>query len=103
MTRLFAHFRHWLFDFSAGEEQNRRTAAALRALLEETTTDAEFQARLRGKVLGPDGLASERNWIRVQRRLYQYQKAGERDDEFRVWGERYWSDLTRLYGNDNSK
>lgn len=99
MNILPARLRRWLFDFSAGEEQNRRTLAALRVLLDETATNSEFETRLRRKVLGPDGLASERNWVRVQRRLYQYRKADERDDEIRVWGERYLEDLARLYGD----
>lgn len=99
MIILFTRLRHWIFDFSASEQEKRRVDGFLRTALAETQTDAEFETRLRLLLRGPDGMATKWNWLYVYKRLYEYRRAGESDDDYRLWAQRYLDDMARLYGD----
>lgn len=103
MITLFTRLRRWIFDFSAGDQEKRRIDAFLRTALAETQTDAEFETRLRQLLRGPDGLATQSNWRFVYKRLYEYRRVGEQDDDHRLWAVRYLDAMRRLYENKDAR
>ncbi len=63
----------WLFDFSAGEKENHRTARVLKRILQvalaESETDAGFEQCFRQLVKASDGSKEEHLWSWLNWRL----------------------------------
>lgn len=92
----------WLFDFSAGREEDRRFARALTGLLQvalaESETDAGFEQCFRQLVKASTGLEEERTWAWLSSRLSSYRRAGEFKPMPRVLAARFLRDIPRCYG-----
>ena len=92
----------WLFDFSAGREEDRRTARALTGVLQvalaESETDAGFEQCFRQLIKASSGLAEERTWAWLNSRLSDYRRAGEFRSMPRTLAARFLHDIPRRYG-----
>lgn len=92
----------WLFDFSAGREEDLRVARVLTGILQvalaESETDAGFERCFRQLVKASSGLEEKRTWAWLGRRLSDYRRASEFKAMPRVLAERFLSDIPRRYG-----
>jgi len=92
----------WLFDFSAGEKEDKRIAQGLTGLLEvalaESETDAGFEQCFRQLINAADGFTEEQTWSWLTRRLTNYRRPGEFRAMPRTLAARFLSDIPRLYG-----
>ncbi len=92
----------WLFDFSAGREEDRRTARMLTGVLgvalAESETDAGFEQCFRQLIKASSGLEEERTWAWLNSRLSGYRRAGEFTPMPRVLAERFLRDIPSRYG-----
>ncbi len=92
----------WLFDFSAGREEDRRFARALTGILQvalaESETDAGFEQCFRQLIKACSGLEAERTWAWLNSRLSGYRRAGEFAPMPRTLAARLLHDIPRRYG-----
>lgn len=76
---IFRNLRHWLFDFSAGQEEGKRMERLFRVALAETTSEAEFRALCYQMIQADDYLNKQVRWTNIMGQLSQFQGAGESD------------------------
>ena len=92
----------WLFDFSAGREEDWRFAhiltGILQAALAESETDAGFEQCFRQLIKASSGLEEECTWAWLSSRLSDYRRPGEYASIPRLLAERFLSDIPRRYG-----
>lgn len=93
---VLRNLRHWLSDFSAGQEEGKRMERLFRVALAETTSDAEFRALCYHMTRADDHLTKQVRWRNVMGQLDQFLAASELD--WRVAAKRLIDYLPRCYG-----
>jgi hypothetical protein len=75
---FFARLRRVLFDFSAGEEENRQFLHVVEAALAESRTDAEFEKNVKRRLQTALGENPDARWDRFRQSLVEQFKLTER-------------------------